>query len=111
VLGLAYKANLEDERESPSYVLLNLLKSRGANVAYHDPHVPVIKLTREHPQWAGLKSVRWQRKMISSFDAVLISTAHAVVNYQQLADWAPLIVDTRHAMANCRVVPGKVWPA
>ena len=65
VLGLAYKANVEDDRESPSYVLLDLLKSRGAKVAYHDPHVPVIKPTREHPHWAGAKSVKWSRKMIS----------------------------------------------
>jgi UDP-N-acetyl-D-glucosamine dehydrogenase len=111
VLGLAYKANVEDDRESPSYVLLDLLKSRGANVAYHDPHVPVIKLTREHPHWAGLNSARWNRKVISRFDAVLISTAHAAVNYQQLADWAPLIVDTRNVMVDCRVAPGQVWPA
>jgi UDP-N-acetyl-D-glucosamine dehydrogenase len=58
-----------------------------------------------------MKSERWNRKIISGFDAVLISTAHAAVNYQQLADWAPLIVDTRNVMANCRVVPGQIWLA
>jgi UDP-N-acetyl-D-glucosamine dehydrogenase len=111
VLGLAYKANVEDERESPSYRLLDLLTARGAEVAYHDPYVPVIKPTREHPHWAGTKSVKWSRKMISSFDAVLISTAHDAVDYQQLADWSPLIVDTRNVMAKVKVAPGKVWPA
>ena len=111
VLGLAYKANVEDDRESPSYVLLDLLKARGAKVAYHDPHVPVIKPTREHPHWAGTKSVKWSRKVISAFDAVLISTAHDVVNYRQLAGWSPLIVDTRNVMAKYKVAPGKVWPA
>ena len=111
VLGLAYKANVADDRESPSYVLLDLLKARGANVAYHDPHVPVIKPTREHPHWAGTKSVKWNRKVISDFDAVLISTAHAAINFQQLADWSPLIVDTRNALAKCSVAPGKVCKA
>ena len=111
ILGLAYKANVDDDRESPSYVLMNLLKARGANVFYHDPHVPVIRKTREHPQWTGTKSVRWNRKIISSFDAVLISTAHAAVNYQQLADWSPLIVDTRNVMVKCQVAAGKVWSA
>jgi UDP-N-acetyl-D-glucosamine dehydrogenase len=111
VLGLAYKANVEDDRESPSYVLMNLLKARGAKVFYFDPHVPVIKPTREHPHWAGTKSVKWNRKTISSFDVVLISTAHDAVNYPQLAGWSPLIVDTRNVMAQFNVAPGKVWKA
>ena len=110
ILGLAYKANVDDDRESPSYVLMNLLKARGAKVFYHDPHVPVIRKTREHPQWAGTKSVKWSRKIISAFDAVLISTAHDVVNYQQLVEWSPLIVDTRNVLAKEKA-PGKVWPA
>lgn len=111
VLGLAYKANVDDERESPSYRLLDLLAARGAQVAYYDPHVPVIKPTREHPHWAGTKSVKWNRRTIAGFDAVLISTAHDAVNFQQLADWSPLIVDTRNVMARCKTMPGKVWKA
>jgi len=109
VLGLAYKANVEDDRESPSYKLLELLTARGAKVAYHDPYVPVIKPTREHPHWAGTKSVKWSRGVISRFDAVLISTAHEAVNYQQLADWARVIVDTRNVMAGVKAGKGKVW--
>jgi UDP-N-acetyl-D-glucosamine dehydrogenase len=58
-----------------------------------------------------MKSVKWNRKIISSYDLVLVATAHDAVDFQQLADWARLIVDTRHALANCRVAPGKVWPA
>jgi len=111
VLGLAYKANVDDDRESPSYVLMNLLATRGAEVFYYDPHVPVIRKTREHPHWAGTKSVKWNQKIISAFDAVLISTAHAAVDYQQLADWSRLIVDTRNVMARCQVASGKVWKA
>lgn len=98
VLGLAYKANVDDDRESPSYVLMELLKRRGAEVSYHDPFVPVIKPTREHPQWAGTRSVEWSRETVAAFDCVLIATAHACVDYRQLAEWASLIVDTRNAM-------------
>ncbi len=111
ILGLAYKANVDDDRESPSYVLMDLLKARGAKVFYHDPHVPVIKPTRAHPHWAGTKSVKWCRKIISGFDAVLISTAHAAINFQQLADWSPLIVDTRNVMAGVKAPVGKIWKA
>jgi UDP-N-acetyl-D-glucosamine dehydrogenase len=111
ILGLAYKANVEDERESPSYRLLDLLAARGAQVAYHDPYVPVIRPTREHPHWAGTKSIQWNRKTISTFDLVLISTAHDAVKYQQLADWAPLIVDTRNTMTRYKTKPSQVWKA
>src|SRR4030095_4537346 len=71
ILGLAYKPNVDDERESPSNVLMNLLAERGAEVAYYDPYVPVIKATREHPQFTGRKSVEWNRATIENFDAVL----------------------------------------
>jgi len=111
VLGLAYKPNVDDERESPSYRIMELLKQRGAEVAYYDPYVPVIRPTREHPHWAGTKSVTWDRATIAEFEVVVITTAHACVNYQELADWVPCIVDTRNAMATVQVVPGKVWKA
>ncbi len=111
ILGLAYKPNVDDERESPSYVLMSLLSERGAAMEYHDPYVPVIKPTREHSQWAGKKSIDWSRTNIASFDLVLIATNHASVNYQELGDWAQCIVDTRNAMAAVRVPAGKVWKA
>jgi len=111
VLGLAYKANVDDDRESPSYRLLDLLEAGGAKVAYYDPHVPVIRPTREHPHWAGTKSVKWNRRTIAAFDAVLIATAHDAVDYVQLADWASLIVDTRNVMARIPTPDQKVWKA
>jgi UDP-N-acetyl-D-glucosamine dehydrogenase len=64
IRGLAYKPNVDDERESPSYRLLEKLKQRGAIVAYYHPHVPIIRPTREHSQWAGTKSVPWTRPTI-----------------------------------------------
>jgi len=98
VMGLAYKANVDDDRESPSYVLMELLKQRGAKVGYYDPYVPVIKPTREHPRWVGTQSVGWGKEIVASYDCVLIATAHACVDYRQLADWARLIVDTRNIL-------------
>ena len=111
VLGLAYKPNVDDERESPSYVLMEMLKERGASVAYYDPYVPVIKPTREHAHWAGTKSVAWNKQTITSFDVVLIATNHACVNYQELADWTECILDTRNAMSGIGTLPGQVWKA
>jgi UDP-N-acetyl-D-glucosamine dehydrogenase len=111
ILGLAYKPNVDDERESPSYVLMDLLSERGAKLDYYDPYVSVIKPTREHSHWAGKKSVEWDRATIESFDLVLIATNHSCVNYQELADWAHCIVDTRNAMSGTHVRPGKVWKA
>jgi UDP-N-acetyl-D-glucosamine dehydrogenase len=111
VLGLAYKPNVDDERESPSYVLMNMLQERGAKVAYYDPYVPVIKPTREHAHWAGTKSVAWNKESVTAFDVVLIATNHACVNYQELANWTECIVDTRNAMAGVPTLPNHVWKA
>src|SRR5215470_12492342 len=111
ILGLAYKPNVDDERESPSYVLMEMLSERGAKVAYYDPYVPVIRPTREHAHWAGTKSVQWDRKTIAGYDLVLIATNHASVNYKELAEWADCIVDTRNAMNGIATRPGQVWKA
>ena len=111
VLGLSYKPNVDDERNSPSYVLMDLLEQRGAKMAYHDPYVPVIKPTREHSQFAGRRSMVWNRAAIQSFDVVLIATNHSCINYHELADWARCIVDTRNAMATVGSANGKVWKA
>src|SRR4051794_10696898 len=111
VVGLAYKPNVDDERESPSYVLMESLKARGAKVDYYDPYVPVIRPTREHAHWTGTKSVDWSRETVASYDLVLISTNHTSVNYRELAEWAPCIVDTRNAMAGIATKPNQVWKA
>src|SRR5438046_1956924 len=97
--GLADKAGVDDVRASPTFKLLDLLKRRGAEVAYYDPYIPVVGPTREHAEWKGAKSVRWGRRIIRSCDLALISTAHKCVNYQELAQWSDSIVDTRKAMA------------
>jgi UDP-N-acetyl-D-glucosamine dehydrogenase len=111
IVGLAYKPNVDDERESPSYTLMEILKSRGAEVAYYDPYVPVIRPTREHAHWTGTRSVGWNRETVQSFDAVIIATNHQSVSYKELADWSPCIVDTRNAMAGVATKAGQVWKA
>ena len=98
LVGLAYKANVDDDRESPDYVLMDKLVSKGALVSFYDPYIPVIRPSREHGHWAGTESILWDRQVIESFDAVLIATAHRIVDYQQLGRWANLIIDTRNAM-------------
>ncbi|HUP00738.1 MAG TPA: nucleotide sugar dehydrogenase [Gemmatimonadota bacterium] len=111
VVGLAYKPNVSDDRESPSYHLMDRLRERGAEVAYHDPHVPVIRPSREHAHWAGMVSVPWDRETIAGFDTVVISTRHDAVDYRQLGEWARSIVDTRNAMAGIELPAGKLWKA
>jgi len=109
IMGLAYKPNVNDMRESPSFELLERFKALGAEVAYFDPHVPVITPTREHAEWTGTCSLAWQQELISSYDVAVISTNHKCFDLQQLADWCPLVVDTRNAMQgitsdNCTVI-------
>jgi UDP-N-acetyl-D-glucosamine dehydrogenase len=102
---------VDDDRESPTYALMNLLSERGAELAYYDPFVPVIRPTREHSHWAGLASIPWNQESLSQFDAVVVSTAHPSVNYHELALWAPCIVDARNAMSGIPVAPGQLWKA
>ena len=111
IVGLAYKPNVDDERESPSYALMDLLNKRGAEVQYYDPYVPMIKPTREHSHFADKQSVEWNRTTISGFDLVLIATNHSCVNYEELGEWAQCIVDTRNAMAGLAAARAKVWKA
>jgi UDP-N-acetyl-D-glucosamine dehydrogenase len=111
LLGLAYKADVDDIRESPAFRLMDLLKKRGALLEYYDPFVPVIPPTREHGIYAGMKSISWEQKTVSVFDVVVVCTAHRTVNYQELADWSPCIVDARNVMAGVKTRPGQVWKA
>ena len=76
---LAYKADVDNILESPSFVLLDKLHSLGCELSYYDPHVPVIGPTREHARWQGTESVAWEEKTIRSFDAAVIITAHRAV--------------------------------
>lgn len=99
VVGLAYKKNVSDVRESPSFRLIELIEERGGTVAFHDPHVPAVPPTREHAALAGRASTPLTAATLKGFDAVLISTDHDDVDYALIAEHAALVVDTRNAMA------------
>jgi len=93
VLGIAYKKNVDDMRESPAVELMELLVARGAQVEYSDPHVPVFPRMREHR--FDLKSVPLSAETIARYDLVLLATDHDKVDYELVKKHARLIVDTR----------------
>jgi len=104
--GLAYKANVDDDRESPSYVLLEKLEKLGATVLYHDPHIPSIRPTREHSHLAGRKSVA----MDSPCDLVVIATAHEEFRKHIFSALKVPLIDTRNCVAPDRRPPA-YWKA
>jgi len=95
LLGVAYKKNVDDTRESPAFAIWELLRERGAAVAYHDPHVPEIPKIREHADLAGLASIPLTAESLAAFEAVLIITDHDAVDYRLVRDHARLVIDTR----------------
>jgi len=103
VIGVAYKKNIDDSRESPSAEIIELLRDRGADVCYHDPHIPTYPSMRKYR--IDLKSVALSPDVLKSMDCVLILTDHDAVDYGMLAENATLVVDTRNAMD--RVPPAR----
>ena len=95
ILGLAYKKDISDDRESPAYRIISILLSMGAKISYHDPFVPKIKRARQWPVGPELKSQPLTRKTIAAQDAILIITDHTAVDYNLIAQHAKLIIDTR----------------
>jgi len=94
ILGLAYKGNVDDDRESPSYRLMEKLEGLGAAVSYHDPYIPVIKTTREFPQFAG----RTSAEINSNYDLMIIATAHDDFRDIDFASLGMPVVDTRNIL-------------
>jgi UDP-N-acetyl-D-glucosamine dehydrogenase len=103
LLGMAYKKNVADLRESPALVILQALRDRGAAVDYHDPHIAEIPPMREHGGLAGLRSVPLDAAMLAQYDAVLVVTDHDGVDYRAVVESARLVVDTRNACAKAGV--------
>jgi UDP-N-acetyl-D-glucosamine dehydrogenase len=100
MLGLAYKKNVDDPRESPTFAIWDLLRVRGANVTYHDPYIPVAPFMREHPDYEGIASVPLDAATLADADAVVICTAHDEVDYEFVVRHSALVIDTRNACAN-----------
>jgi UDP-N-acetyl-D-glucosamine dehydrogenase len=97
VLGVAYKKNVDDIRESPALEIMDLLAARGAEVAYHDPFVAEIPGSRAHARLARRRSVALTPEELGAFEAVLVVTDHDDIDYQQVVAAARLVVDTRNA--------------
>jgi UDP-N-acetyl-D-glucosamine dehydrogenase len=111
LLGVAYKKNVDDTRESPSLVLIELVEGRGAVCDFHDPHIAAIPDTREHPGLAGRTSVALTPEVIASYDAILVSTDHDAVDYALIEKHARLIIDTRNIFAKRGLTSAKVVKA
>jgi UDP-N-acetyl-D-glucosamine dehydrogenase len=100
LIGVAYKKNVADVRESPAFALMELLQKRKAIVSFHDPHVDVIPPTREHAAFNGLASQPLTRELIDTQDAVVIVTDHSEIDYALIAKHARLVIDTRNALGS-----------
>jgi UDP-N-acetyl-D-glucosamine dehydrogenase len=109
VLGLAYKKDIDDVRESPSIELIELLLERGAKVDYNDPYIPRTHKQRRHD--LGMTSRKLSAKMLASYDAVLISTDHSDYDYNWIVKNAKLVIDTRNATAKVRTSRSKIVKA
>ena len=97
VLGLAYKKNIDDSRESPAVEIMDLLQAKGAQIEYSDPHIPVFPRKRDYA--FDLKSVDLDAQNLAAYDCVVIATDHDKFDYELLRDHARLIVDTRGRLA------------
>ena len=96
ILGLAYKPNVDDDRESPTYAIIEKFEALGASVAYNDPHIPVIRKTRKHSKLAGRKS----SPIEDSYDLILLATDHAAYHSYDFTDFECPIVDTRNCISH-----------
>ncbi|MCG3174823.1 MAG: UDP-N-acetyl-D-glucosamine 6-dehydrogenase [Myxococcota bacterium] len=96
IVGLAYKRDIDDMRESPSLILIDLYEKKGAKVDYYDPYIPVVPPTREHAHLAGRVSAKLED--VKNYDVVVISTDHSNVDYNYVLKNAKLVVDTRNAI-------------
>lgn len=101
LLGVAYKKDVDDLRESPALKIMELLEQRGAVIAYNDPHIPAMPRTREY-DFSRLRSVPLDSNRLREFDCVLIVTDHSAYDWKQIVEQAPLVVDTRNATRHVR---------
>ena len=109
VLGLAYKKDIDDVRESPSIELIELLKEKGARADYNDPYIPMTHKMREHN--LKMRSRPLSAKMFKGYDIVIIATDHSCYDYNWIVKNAKMVVDTRNATANVKSGRSKIVKA
>lgn len=97
ILGMAYKKDVDDIRESPALHIFRLLLKNKAIVDYYDPYISQIPKTREYSELQGIHSIEWTTEKIASYDACIIVTDHSNINYEELVEYSSLIIDTRNA--------------
>ena len=97
ILGMAYKKNIDDPRESPSFELMELLLKKGAKVTFNDPHIPVLPRMRHFPDMKPMTSSALTAEYLAAQDCVLISTDHSAYDYDFVVQHSKLVVDTRNA--------------
>ena len=100
LLGLAYKKNVDDDRESVTFKIMEMLEKQGAKTDYNDPYIPVIKPRREYKQFIGKKSIALEQ--LSFYDITIILTDHSIYDYEHIVKNSKLIVDTRNACNNIK---------
>jgi UDP-N-acetyl-D-glucosamine dehydrogenase len=103
ILGVAYKKDISDVRESPALDVIQLLKERGAEVVYHDPHAPEVRLEHE-----VLRSVPLTDELLGKSDCTVIVTNHSTYDYPRIVERAQVLVDTRNATRGAKAPPGKI---
>jgi len=109
VLGVAYKKDIDDERESPGYIIMKLLSEKGAIVSYNDPWIPVLKQTRKYN--FRKKSIPITQEVLQGMDAVIIITDHSAYDYAEIVKHSNLIIDTRNATNKIDGADVKVYSA
>jgi UDP-N-acetyl-D-glucosamine dehydrogenase len=109
VLGVAYKKDVDDPRESPAFTILELLEKRGASITYNDPHISTLPRMRHHN--LSLDSQPLTADFLAGQDCVVVVTDHSAYDFEWIARHAPLIVDTRNAIAGFDQGDGRVWKA
>lgn len=113
IVGMAYKKNVDDMRESPALVIMDKIQQRGGIVSYYDPYIPVIPQTREHSYWEGMKSINWSIEELYKYDSAIIVTNHDAVDYAPLLAAGIEIIDTRNALntLNKQKTVSNIWKA
>jgi UDP-N-acetyl-D-glucosamine dehydrogenase len=111
LLGVAYKKDVDDPRESPSFELMKLLRQRGALLSYNDPHIPVLPKMRHYPNLPAMQSQELTPEYLASQDCVLIATDHSAYDYDFIVRHAQLVLDTRNATKHVKVGREKIRKA
>jgi UDP-N-acetyl-D-glucosamine dehydrogenase len=109
VLGIAYKKDVDDQRESPSFKLMELLQEKGAEVIYNDPHLPAITPVRKYS--FTMESTELTSETLASVDCVLLATNHSAYDYPFILEHSDLIIDTRNSFSGLEGAAEKVVQA